>query len=25
VVYYSLSDDHIKHIFDEGLIHVKEN
>ncbi len=24
VVYYSLSDDHIKHIFDEGLIHVIE-
>jgi len=25
VVYYSLSDEHIKHIFDEGLIHVKES
>lgn len=25
VVYYSLSDDHIKCIFDEGLIHVKES
>lgn len=24
VVYYSLDDDHIKHIFDQGLIHVKE-
>lgn len=24
VVYYSLDDDHIKHIFDEGLNHVKE-
>lgn len=25
VVYYSLNDEHIKHIFNEGLIHVKEN
>lgn len=25
VVYYSLSDEHIKHIFDEGLVHVKES
>jgi ArsR family transcriptional regulator, lead/cadmium/zinc/bismuth-responsive transcriptional repressor len=24
VVYYSLDDEHIKHIFDQGLIHVKE-
>lgn len=24
VVYYSLDDEHIKNIFDEGLIHVKE-
>lgn len=24
VVYYSLSDDHVKHIFDEGLKHVTE-
>ena len=24
VVYYSLDDDHVKHIFDEGLRHVKE-
>lgn len=24
VVYYSLDDDHIKQIFDQGLIHVKE-
>lgn len=24
VVYYSLDDDHIKHIFDEGLVHVRE-
>lgn len=24
VVYYSLDDDHIKEIFDQGLIHVKE-
>jgi len=25
VVFYSLDDDHIKHIFDQGLIHVNEN
>lgn len=25
VVYYSLDDDHIKGIFDLGLIHIKEN
>lgn len=24
VVYYSLDDDHIKHIFDEGLSHITE-
>lgn len=24
VVYYSLDDDHIKHIFDQGLNHIKE-
>lgn len=24
VVYYSLDDDHIKHIFDEGLVHIRE-
>lgn len=24
VVYYSLDDDHIKHIFDEGLRHINE-
>lgn len=24
VVYYSLDDDHIKEIFDQGLVHVKE-
>ncbi|MGL5150292.1 MAG: ArsR/SmtB family transcription factor [Clostridium sp.] len=24
VIYYSLDDDHIKHIFDEGLKHIKE-
>ncbi|MGL4772372.1 MAG: ArsR/SmtB family transcription factor [Clostridium sp.] len=24
VVYYSLDDDHIKHIFDEGLRHIEE-
>lgn len=24
VVYYSLDDDHIKHIFDQGLLHVNE-
>lgn len=24
VVYYSLDDEHIKHVFDEGLRHVKE-
>ncbi|MFT5873648.1 MAG: DNA-binding transcriptional ArsR family regulator [Clostridium sp.] len=24
VVYYSLDDDHVKHIFDQGLIHIKE-
>lgn len=24
VVYYSLDDDHIKHIFDEGLRHISE-
>ena len=24
VVYYSLDDEHIKHIFDEGLRHIKE-
>lgn len=24
VVYYSLDDDHIKHIFDEGLHHISE-
>jgi ArsR family transcriptional regulator len=24
VVYYSLDDDHVKHIFDQGLIHIAE-
>jgi len=24
VVYYSLDDDHVKHIFDQGLLHVNE-
>lgn len=24
VVYYSLDDDHIKHIFDQGFIHINE-
>ncbi|GIM29253.1 transcriptional regulator [Clostridium polyendosporum] len=24
VVYYSLDDDHVKHIFDQGLIHIRE-
>ncbi|MDP4145009.1 MAG: metalloregulator ArsR/SmtB family transcription factor [Bacillota bacterium] len=24
VVYYSLDDDHIKHIFDQGLLHINE-
>jgi len=24
VVYYSLDDDHIKHIFDQGLLHISE-
>jgi ArsR family transcriptional regulator, lead/cadmium/zinc/bismuth-responsive transcriptional repressor len=24
VVYYSLDDEHIKHIFDQGLIHINE-
>jgi ArsR family transcriptional regulator, lead/cadmium/zinc/bismuth-responsive transcriptional repressor len=24
VVYYSLDDDHVKHIFDQGLIHINE-
>ncbi|SHF04198.1 ArsR/SmtB family transcription factor [Clostridium fallax] len=24
VIYYSLDDEHIKHIFDEGLSHIKE-
>jgi DNA-binding transcriptional ArsR family regulator len=24
VVYYSLDDDHVKHIFDQGLIHIGE-
>ena len=24
VVYYSLDDDHVKQIFDQGLIHIKE-
>ena len=24
VIYYSLDDDHIKHIFDEGLTHITE-
>lgn len=24
VVYYSLEDEHIKHIFDQGLIHINE-
>ncbi len=24
VVFYSLDDDHVKHIFDEGLIHISE-
>lgn len=24
VIYYSLDDEHIKHVFDEGLKHVKE-
>ena len=25
VVYYSLDDQHIQHIFDQGLTHIKEN
>lgn len=25
VVYYSLDDDHIKHIFDQGMIHINED
>jgi len=25
VVYYSLEDDHVKSIFDQGLIHINEN
>ena len=25
VVYYSLEDEHIKHIFDQGLLHISEN
>jgi ArsR family transcriptional regulator len=25
VVYYSLDDEHIKHIFDQGLMHITEN
>lgn len=24
VVYYSLDDDHVKHIFNEGLVHINE-
>ena len=24
IVYYSLDDEHIKHIFDQGLIHINE-
>ena len=24
IVYYSLDDEHVKHIFDQGLIHVTE-
>ena len=24
VVYYALSDDHVKHIFDQGLVHIQE-
>lgn len=24
VVYYSLDDDHVRHIFDQGLIHINE-
>jgi ArsR family transcriptional regulator len=24
VVYYSLDDEHVKHIFDQGLIHIEE-
>jgi ArsR family transcriptional regulator len=24
VVYYSLEDEHIKHIFDQGLLHISE-
>jgi DNA-binding transcriptional ArsR family regulator len=24
IVYYSLADEHIKHIFDQGLIHINE-
>ncbi len=24
VVYYTLSDDHVKHIFDQGLVHIQE-
>lgn len=24
VVYYALDDDHIKHIFDQGLVHINE-
>jgi ArsR family transcriptional regulator len=24
VVYYSLDDDHVKHIFDQGLVHINE-
>ena len=25
VVYYSLDDEHVKHIFDQGLIHINES
>ncbi len=25
VVYYSQEDEHIKHIFDQGLLHISEN
>jgi len=25
IVYYSLDDDHVKQIFDQGLIHINEN
>lgn len=25
IVYYSLDDDHVKHIFDQGLLHINED